>query len=115
MRVLIYGGRDFTDKQGAFAYLDSVFSEWKQGELLVVGGKARGADTLGEEWALENSHGFEGYGADWSTHGRGAGAVRNQKMLDTGVDLAVQFPGGKGTADMRRRLDLASVIVLEYK
>lgn len=36
-------------------------------------------------------------------------------MLDSGIDLAIEFPGGRGTADMRRRLDKAGVKVIEYK
>jgi hypothetical protein len=114
MRVLIYGGRDFTNRQGAFAFLDGAFDEEPQGTLMIVSGKARGADTIAEEWADERGHGFEGYAADWARHGKSAGSIRNQQMLDTGIDLAVQFPGGSGTADMRRRLDNASVRVLEY-
>ena len=115
MRVLIYGGRDFTDQVSAFIYLDDIFADWGPGEITVVGGKARGADTVGEEWAYFSGHGFEGYPADWSTHGKAAGAIRNQQMLDTGIDYAVQFPGGKGTADMRSRLKKANIQVWEYK
>jgi hypothetical protein len=114
MRVLIYGGRDFANKDGAFAFLDGFFDTYAQGVLMIVSGKARGADTIAEEWAYERGHGFEGYAADWAGQGKGAGAIRNQRMLDTGIDLAVQFPGGRGTADMRRRLDSAGVEVVEY-
>ncbi len=53
--------------------------------------------------------------ADWANYGKGAGHIRNQQMLDSGIDLAIEFPGGRGTADMRRRLDKAGVKVIEYK
>ena len=35
--------------------------------------------------------------------------------LDSGIDVAIQFPGGTGTADMRRRLDKAGVKVYAYE
>jgi len=34
---------------------------------------------------------------------------RNQEMLDSGIDLVVAFPDGRGTADMLRRVQLAGV------
>jgi hypothetical protein len=50
------------------------------------------------------------YPADWARHGNAAGLVRNQQMLDDGKpDLAVAFPGGKGTADMVRRARKAGI------
>lgn len=115
MRILIYGGRDFVDKASAFTYLDDIFADWYPGELVVISGNARGADTIGKEWAIANEHVVENYPADWGTYGKAAGAIRNQLMLDSGVDYAVQFPGGKGTADMRNRLNKAKIKVWEYR
>lgn len=46
-------------------------------------------------------------------HGRAAGPIRNQQMLDEGKPhLVVAFPGGTGTADMVRRAQAAGVLVL---
>jgi len=80
----------------------------------VISGHARGADEYGERLAKFWNIPLEIYPADWETHGKAAGFIRNQEMLDSGIDLAVQFPGGNGTADMRRRLDKAGVKVMEY-
>jgi hypothetical protein len=50
--------------------------------------------------------------ADWNTHGRAAGPIRNQRMLDeVKPELVVAFPGGRGTADMVRRAREAGVNV----
>ena len=36
--------------------------------------------------------------ADWNMHGRAAGPIRNQQMLDEGKpELVVSFLGGRGT------------------
>ena len=119
MRVLIYGGRDFTPTPEAWRWLDEVIfgyelADWERDEITVISGGARGADSFGEEAAKAWGTQIEVYPADWGTHGKRAGFLRNQQMLDSGVDVAVQFPGGRGTADMRRRLDKAGVKVYEY-
>lgn len=74
-----------------------------------------GADTLAGDWA----HGFlipvRSFPADWEErHGKRAGPIRNQMMLEEGrPDLVVAFPGGTGTADMVRRAREAGVEVME--
>lgn len=116
MRVLIYGGRDWTDWEKTVKFLDEIDDQFiLPGEATIVVGRARGADSLGEQWAKQQTLHVEAFPADWKTHGKAAGHIRNQQMLDSGIDLAVQFPGGRGTADMRRRLDAAGVKVVEYE
>lgn len=52
--------------------------------------------------------------ADWKTHGKRAGSIRNQKMIDDyHPQLVVAFPGGAGTADMVRRARAAGIEVRE--
>jgi UDP-N-acetylmuramoylalanine-D-glutamate ligase len=53
------------------------------------------------------------YPAKWDLHGKSAGPIRNQQMLDTGVDLVIAFPGGKGTAHMVSIAKKAGVKVVE--
>ena len=67
----------------------------------VIQGEAKGADFLGRVWAKYRGILFESYPADWNTHKRAAGSIRNQQMLDEGApEYVVAFPGGSGTADM---------------
>lgn len=118
IRILIYGGRDYEPDGNEFDWLRDIFADWDPYEIVVVSGNAKGADTLGERWAYEDGCFLNKYPANWRPDGkldRGAGIKRNQEMLDSGIDYAVQFPGGNGTADMRRRLDKAGVQVFEYK
>lgn len=135
MRVLIYGGREFANKSNP-----EYKEQWRKGynfiekvahelfprtevdefgnylyDVCIVSGEAAGADTLGTDWAIINWADYSGFPADWETHGRSAGYIRNQQMLDSGIDLAIQFPGGRGTGDMRKRLDKAGVRVIEYE
>jgi len=39
--------------------------------------------------------------------------MRNQQMVDYGLDGLAAFPGGNGTADMVRRARAAGVTVME--
>lgn len=53
--------------------------------------------------------------ADWDKHGKAAGPIRNQQMLDEGKpDLVLAFAGGKGTDDMCRRARAAGVEVRRF-
>ena len=90
------------DRDWLFRDLDAFRST--RGVTIIISGCARGADTLGIEWAEARGIEVGRFPADWDTHGRAAGPIRNQRMLDEGKpDLVVAFPGGRGTADMVRR------------
>lgn len=86
-------------------------------EIEIISGCAKGADSVGVDWAAANWLPCRQFPADWETHGKAAGPIRNQQMLDEGKpDLVVAFPGGRGTADMVRRAKKAGVEVrvIEY-
>jgi predicted Rossmann-fold nucleotide-binding protein len=109
-RLLVCGGRDFDDRELAFATLDRVLAE--RGVSLVIHGGARGADALAAEWAAARSIPVQVFKPDWRRFGRGAGPVRNQEMIAVGrPTYAVVFPGGSGTADMYKRLVAANVSI----
>ena len=111
MIVLVCGGRDFTNKTAAFEVLDLI--DKHTGISTVIQGEARGADTLGRQWAEERKRVIESFPADWEKHGKSAGYRRNTQMIerliswrDLGYDIGVVvFPGGKGT---QHTLDLAT-------
>src|ERR1700761_8081446 len=99
LRVLVCGGGGFVDARLLNATLDRVASE--RGIARVISGGARGADALAVLWAQMRGVPFSEFHADWQTHGRAAGPIRNRRMLEEGApDLVIAFPGGRGTADM---------------
>lgn len=106
-RILVCGGRKWTNRVLTFGVLDGYLQQFhlRGKPIVIVEGGADGADTLAKEWAIKNDVPFEEYPADWSRYGRAAGPIRNQQMLDTGIDLVVAFPGGRGTADTIRRAE----------
>jgi predicted Rossmann-fold nucleotide-binding protein len=112
MRVLVCGGRDYSDQKRVFAVLDKLHAE--AGIDLIIEGGARGADHLASDWSFQRGVRKERYDADWETHGTFAGPMRNKRMIDEGrPDLVIAFPGGRGTADMVRKARRAGVEVVE--
>jgi hypothetical protein len=110
VRVLVCGGRDFNDREAVFTYLDRLHSQKPISHI--IHGAARGADTLAGEWAGWAGVTVSPYPADWGTHGKAAGALRNRAMLVEGEpNLVIAFPGGRGTADMVRRAEAAGIPV----
>ncbi len=111
MRVLVFGGRDWKKRKLTYAALDQLDKEY--GFSVVIDGMARGADELAFDWALSRVVKTERYAADWDKYGRSAGPIRNQKMIEALPDIAVAFPGGRGTADMAARCRAAGVPLRE--
>lgn len=104
MHVIVCGGRNFSDRDLVWSTLDELRITIPHDALIIVHGGARGADSLAREWCIERSVPFENVPADWRSHGKSAGPIRNQRMIDQfGPSLVVAFPGGSGTADMVRK------------
>ena len=112
MKVLICGGRDYTDNNFVNFVLDCIHA--KKSITLVIHGCANGADTFGAAWAEKQDHCTSfGVPADWKKHGTRAGPVRNRLMLELGKpDLVIAFEGGAGTRDMTSAALAAGVRVL---
>ena len=117
MRVLVCGGRDYDDwclMRGILQDKLGVYRGKPPDDQTIISGDACGADWLARAWAKYTGRKYEGYPADWKKHGKRAGPIRNQQMLDEGKpDIVVAFPGGTGTADMVRRAKKAGVEVIE--
>ena len=109
MRVLVCGGRNYRDQ----STVDEALLPYATPDAVIVNGAAGGADTLAQRFAERFGVRSEQYPADWRKHGRAAGPIRNQQMLDSGVDIVIAFPGGRGTADMVGRARDAGVPVME--
>ena len=111
--ILACGGRDYSDRAKVFKTLDKVVDEIICPVTLMHGG-ANGADKLAAEWANYRNIPVIEVRADWTAHGRAAGPIRNQKMLDAHCPkIVIAFAGGRGTADMVRRSRKAGIQVIE--
>lgn len=101
-RVIIAGCRDFSNyallKERCNYFLQRKLTE---SEVIIVSGHAPGADALGERYAQEMGLQIEQHPADWQTHGRAAGPIRNAQMAEV-ADALIAFWDGqsRGTKNM---------------
>lgn len=116
-KVIVAGGRDFNDYKLLKKHLDHALRNRIGEGITIVSGAARGADSLGEKYAKENSYEIDSHPADWERYGKSAGYIRNKEMAQT-ADALMAFWDGKsrGTKHM---IDLAEkeglkVIVVKY-
>lgn len=99
MKVIIAGGRDFSDYEVLRERCD--FFLKTKSNIEIVSGAAKGADSLGERYANERGYSLTKFPADWDTHGKSAGYIRNAKMAAY-ADALIAFWDGKskGTKNM---------------
>ena len=125
MRLLICGGRTFSDITMLHMGILQVCEMMGQRLTLVIHGDAPGADSLAQGWCEFNGVPTLRFPAAWSDlnvtgvrlrfgrHGAynaAAGSQRNQRMLDEGrPDAWLALPGGSGTADMTARCKRAGL------
>lgn len=106
MKTIIAGGRDYQLTEADFQWLDV------QGITEVVCGGCSGADTGGFDWAWSRRIPVKTIVADWKAHGKAAGPIRNAEMARY-AERCILFPGGRGTASMRREAMKAGIPVVE--
>ena len=107
LKVIIAGGRDFNDYELLKTKVDNILSQKKKThKIYILSGKARGADSLGERYANENSLEVLSFPADWETFGKRAGVKRNAEMANE-ADALIAFWDGEshGTKHM---IDIAT-------
>ena len=112
-RILVCGGRDFTDRDLVFATMDKVKGIF--GDFELVHGGAKGADSFSDEWADSVGCSKKVFKPDWKMYKRAAGPIRNGQMLEylrRGEEpLVIAFWDGKskGTKDMITKAKKAGV------
>ena len=113
MRILVCGGRDFSDEKALRYAMNSVAAGAE--DVVIIHGGARGADSLAGAIAEKVGVPVEVFPADWEKYGKRAGFLRNTQMLVEGKpDVVIAAPGGKGTAMMVDIARKAGVRVVEF-
>jgi hypothetical protein len=102
--VLVTGGRDYTDYETVeepIRFLVGFYGD----DLRMLHGGARGADSLAQRAIEKYEITHKVFPADWKTHPKAAGPIRNVQMVDY-LDFCrnkghttqiLAFPGGSGT------------------
>lgn len=104
MKLIIAGGRDYTDGEAMLSEINKMNGTIlpKNGTgIELVCGMARGADMTA--FTLFNAAGFpiHKYAADWDKYDKRAGFIRNSEMADV-ADMLIAFWDGqsRGTRHM---------------
>ena len=112
-RLVVAGSRDFNDYTLMSAELDKLLSG--KTNITIVSGTARGADRLGERYAAEHNLRIERFPAEWEKYHKGAGPIRNAKMVQS-ADAVIVFwdnesSGTKNIIECARKQDIPYRIV----
>jgi hypothetical protein len=105
VRVLVCGDREWPESDRDYMYeqLDQFHAEHHID--IIIEGEQRGADIMSREWAKSRGIPHDPYPAAWRQYHKGAGPIRNRKMMREGKpDYVLAFHRNpsvsKGTKDM---------------
>lgn len=135
LRIIIAGGRDFDNykilRSKSLAAITDINKQVNQTDKIkrefvtIISGAARGADSLGEQFAKEFELTLKQMPAQWEEHGRKAGYLRNAQMADFACEdkdsqgVLIAFWDGKSRGT-RHMIDIAikhgmTICVFDYE
>jgi hypothetical protein len=130
MRLIVAGGRDFTDAARLDAALREALGDYPLHQVRIVSGGAKGADLLGEQWAKAQGVPVDRYDAKWDDitapgavvgvnrqgrqYNKLAGFQRNDLMAEN-ADAVLVMPGGSGTAHMAKAMAAKGLTVFDAR
>lgn len=98
MKLAIVGSRDFNNYD-AVVYNVSKYFDYGCAISEIVSGGANGADALGKKLAKDLNIKYTEFPADWNTHGKSAGYIRNAEIVKN-ADKIIAFWDGKSKGTM---------------
>ena len=101
-KLIVAGGRDYYDYEQVSRSLIALADvEYADKEISIVSGMARGADSMGHRFAKEHHVTCYEFPAQWLTHGKRAGFMRNEDMGRFSDGLLAFWDGeSRGTKHM---------------
>jgi hypothetical protein len=129
-RVIVAGTRDLMILTGpggtALEWLDTLLCTafrtlHPHYTLEIVSGASGNIDLLGERWAEWSEAELTCFAADWNTHGKAAGPIRNRQMAEyaaatsDGALVLIWDGKSKGSANMLQEAKRAGLRVVEVR
>ena len=118
-KLIIAGTRTFNDYQLLRDYTDKLLVNIKE-PIEIVSGHARGADALGERYAMEKGYALKIFPAEWDVYGKLAGFRRNVQMAEY-ADALLAFHDGESSGTkhmietMRSTKPKAPIRIMKYQ
>jgi alpha-beta hydrolase superfamily lysophospholipase len=95
VKIVVTGARDLHPKHRRD--IRRALERWafnqRPQDVTVIHGGAEGADRMAGVIAHELGLKVDVHYADWKTHGKAAGPIRNREMLEEEPDVVLAFPG----------------------
>lgn len=119
-RIIVAGGRKFTDFDLLCEKLDKLLSNLDKSEILIIAGGAKGADTLAVTYAISRGIKYHIEYAQWNLPNGltdySAGHTRNVKMASMATHLVAFWDGrSSGTKDMLEIARICKLTVREVR
>lgn len=101
-------------KEWVFKQLDHMrfYLAEDNSEITIISGGAEGPDSWAAEWADSGKYNLKVFYADWKTHGKAAGPIRNTQIVEA-ADRLIAFWDGKsrGTLDSITKAQNKGIVV----
>ena len=107
--IAFTGGRRYTDDIKVYEVLRVLNPD------RVMVGDADGLDRLVRTFCKRLQIPYHTFKADWDAHGKAAGPIRNREMLQSGAQILVAFPGGRGTENCVKQAKELGITVLRVE
>lgn len=118
MKLVIFGSRNITEYEDLEPIICTVIQDNFSDVTEIVSGCARGADTLGEQFAADYQLPVKKFPADWEKYGKAAGPIRNADMAayaDAGIALwDGESRGTLNMIDQMHKLGKQVVVIQRY-
>jgi hypothetical protein len=114
MKLIIAGSRTLTDYSWMETKLNNVLANTTE-DVTIISGGAKGADQLGERYAETRGYNVIKMPADWATHGKKAGYLRNTEMAKECTHAIIfwdgESPGSKHMIDICKKLNIPNRVI----
>lgn len=117
IRIIVAGTRKWADKKLFHEVMVDYLDRFDEPVLFISGAAHSGADRYIIDWCKKYQYPCMEMPADWDTHGKSAGYMRNAEMAEIGTHLVCFWDTkSKGTAHMRdiaseRHMNVMTVLV----
>jgi hypothetical protein len=117
VRIIVAGTRKWKDKKLFHEIIVDYLERFSEPVLFISGAANSGADRFIIDWCKKYNYPCLEMPADWDTHGKSAGYVRNTEMAEIGTHLVCFWDTvSRGTAHMRtvsseKHLNIMTVLV----
>lgn len=117
MKLIIAGSRDHQPTFDEIDFYVTLFvAAMNEPIEEIVSGGCRGVDRAGELWAKKKGIPVKVFPADWDTHGRAAGPIRNREMAEYADGLIAIIKGkSRGTRNMVKEAEARDLHVFEHQ